>query len=456
MNAPSPSSAAPRRELTLLDSTSIIVGIVIGAGIYEATPLIASSVTSTLWLIFMWLVGGLMALIGALCYAELTTAYPKEGGDYVYLTRAFGRRIGFVFSWAQFWVVRPGSIGAMAYIFGRYANELWPLDAWVGQAFPRMTYAAAAIVVLSLLNILGVREGKWTQNILTVIKVVGLLAIFAVALLAAEPAAVGPVAQQVERPGDFRLALILILFTYGGWNDMAYVAAEVRNPQKNLVRALVLGTSAITAIYVLVTIAFLHMLGFDGVRNASAVAAQAVEGPLGPWGVRAISVLICISCLGAINGMVFTGARIYYATGTEHPLFARLGVWSERFGTPARSLVLQAAVTLALVVGFGLGTEDGFTKMVIFTTPVFWFFFLLTGISLFVLRHKDRQTPRPYRVLAYPVTPIVFCLSCLFMLYTSLDYAWDNWSAEAFWSLALLAAGFVVSLLVVRSDRPGR
>ena len=456
MNPPSPSSDAPKRELTLFDSTSIIVGIVIGAGIYETSPLIASSVTSTAWLIFVWLLGGLIALVGALCYAELTTTYPKDGGDYVYLTRAFGRRIGFVFSWAQFWVVWPGSIGAMAYVFGRYANQLLPLDAWVGQAFPRMTYAVAAIVVLSLLNIVGVREGKWAQNILTISKVVGLLAIVAVALLFAEPAAAVPGAQQVSRPGDFRLALILILFTYGGWNDMAYVAAEVREPQKNLVRALLLGTSVITAIYVLVTIAFLYVLGFDGVRNASAVAAQAVEGPLGSWGVRAISVLICVSCLGAINGMVFTGARIYYATGTEHPLFARLGVWSERFGTPARSLVLQAAVTIALVIGFGRGDEDGFKQMVVFTAPVFWFFFLLSGISLFVLRHKDPASPRPYRVLAYPVTPVLFCLACLFMLYNTLDFAWEKRSAEAFWSLALLAVGFVVSLLAVRSDRPGR
>jgi len=470
VNNPDQPAAAPKRQLTLLDTTSIIMGIVIGAAIFESTSVIASSVTSGLSLILMWLVGGLMALVGALCYAELTTTYPREGGDYVYLTRAFGRRCGFLFAWAQFWVVRPGSIGAMAYVFGRYANQLRPLDAWVGSNFALMTYAAAAIVVLSFLNILGVREGKWTQNILTTVKVVGLLAIFFVAFFAAEPAAAQPSAAPAAA-SDYRLALILIMFTFGGWNDMAYVAAEVRDPDKNLARALLLGTLAITAIYMLVTFAFLHVLGFDGVRNSQAVATEAVEGTLGDWGVRAISVLICVSCLGAINGMVFTGARIYYATGTEHPLFARLGVWSQRFGTPVRSLVLQAVVTLAVVVGFGLPAnvdtppasggaaqveqvagqaEDGFTKMVIFTTPVFWLFFLLSGVSLIVLRRSDRQTPRAYRVPGYPITPIVFCLSCLFMLAASLDYAWGNWSAEVFWSLGLLAAGLVVSLFVVR------
>ncbi len=165
------------------------------------------------------------------------------------------------------------------------------------------------------------------------------------------------------------LAMIFVLFAYGGWAEMAFVAAEVRNPQKNILRALLLGTVAVTLIYVLVNLAFLHALGLAGMREKG-VAANVLQIAMGPWGQRLISLLICISALGAINGTIFTGARIYYALGTEHRLFAWLGQWSPRWQTPARSLALQAAVTLALVVGFGL-SGSGFESLVIFTTPVF-------------------------------------------------------------------------------------
>jgi APA family basic amino acid/polyamine antiporter len=511
MPEPAPSDSArpqqlavPKRQLTLFDSTCIIVGIIIGAGIYETTPLVASNVAGAGWLIGVWVLGGLLSLLGALCYAELATAYPKEGGDYVYLTRAFGRAPGFLFAWSQLWVVRPGSIGAMAYVFARYANQLWPLgnvltrwcETWysrlaevpkswpspetVGGSLALMVYAAAAVTVLSAINILGVRESKWTQNLLTTAKVLGLVAIFVAGLWFAAPAvppgsapnaaaaagaeaagapdaAVKPAEEPPEQSGfdwsAFGLAMIFVLFTYGGWNEMAYVGAEVRNPTKNILRALVLGTVAVTVIYVLTTCAFLRALGFEGVAKSNAVAAdvlhqglEAIRPGLGQWAARAISLLICISALGAVNGMIFTGARIYYAMGTDHGLYAWLGRWSERFGTPVWSLVIQALLTLALVVAFGwlaaIGrAQGGFQSMVIFTTPVFWLFLVMVGISLAELRHREPDTPRPYRVLAYPIVPILFCFSSLFMLYSSLTYAVEHRSWEAFWSVLILLVG---------------
>lgn len=455
------SPAAPRRQLTLYDSTCIIVGIIIGAFFYETSPDIAKSVAGGGWLlrvapwgeevfgvwmseaaclIGVWLLGGLLSLIGALCYAELATAYPKEGGDYVYLTRAFGRKWGFLFAWAQLWVVRPGSIGALAYVFGRYANEIWPLGEG---ARPLMIYAAASIAVLTGINILGVREGKWTQNLLTAVKVLGLVAIFLVGMWFSSADTSATTAPKSTSGADFRLAMILILYTYGGWNEMAYVGAEVRNPKKNILRALVLGTVCVTAIYALVTLAFVHGLGFQGTSNSKAVAADVLRLGLGEAGGRAISLLICISTLGAINGMVFTGARIYYAMGTEHRLYAALGSWSRRFGTPVWSLAIQAAITLALVIAFGL-YEGGFKSLVIFTTPVFWIFFLLVGVSLFVLRYRESDTPRPYRVPWYPILPLLFCLSSLFMVYASLSWAVDNRGYEAIWAVALVLIGLVL------------
>ena len=204
-SAPSPTAcpppvASPRPELTLFDSTCIIVGIIIGAGIYRSSPDVAGLAPSATWLIGLWLLGGALCLAGVLCYAELATAYPDEGGDYVYLTRALGRRIGFLFAWCQLWIVRPGSIGAMAYAFAEYANRIWPrADGGYGTCV-LVTYAVGAIVVLTVVNVLGVREGKWTQNVLTTAKVLGLAAIVATGFLYAAPAAAAARRRPAPRP----------------------------------------------------------------------------------------------------------------------------------------------------------------------------------------------------------------------------------------------------------------
>ena len=336
-------------------------------------------------------------------------------------------------------MVRPGNIGLLAYVFADYANRLWP----IGQRGPALVvYATTAVLVLSGINILGVREGKWTQNLLTAVKVLGLLAIVVAGLCFAAPAA----SLAVQAPAtttSFYLAMILVLFAYGGWSEMAFVAAEVSNPRKNILRALLLGTAAVTLIYVLLTLAFLHALGLEGARREG-VAANVLQIGLGSRGVQLISLLICISALGAINGMIFTGGRIYYAMGTEHRLYAWLGRWSPRWQTPARSLLVQAAVTLALVVGFGM-SGSGFKNLVIFTTPVFYAFFLLVGVTLLVLRYREPQTPRPFRVPCYPLVPILFCLSSAFMLYGSISWAYENTSYEALWSIGIMLVGVVLS-----------
>jgi len=434
--------AAPRRQLTLYDSTSIIVGIIIGSSIYESSPDIASCVPGPVALIALWVVGGLLSLVGALCYAELATTYPQAGGDYVYLTRAFGRPLGFLFAWAQLWIVRPGSVGVMAFVFARYANELLPLK----HSASLPIYATASVILLTLINLRGVRQGKWTQNILTTAKLLGLLAIVFAGLLCSSPPA--PATRPATAPAqtwDLYLALILIFYAYGGWNEMAYVAAEVRNPQRNILRSLLLGTIAVTFIYLLINLAFLHALGFSAAVRSKAIAADVLRLATGPWGSRAISLIICITALGAINGLIFTGARITYAMANEHRLFAPLGRWSSRRDTPARSLLIQAGITLALIIAFGR-TEAAFKALVNFTTPVFWIFFLLVGLSLFVLRVREPDTLRPYRVPAYPLIPALFCLSSLFMLYASFSWANKHRSSEAFWSIVILAIGLPLAL----------
>jgi len=402
----------PRKELSLFDSTCIIVGIIIGAGIYETAPTVAAQMPGWIGVLGIWLVGGLLALAGAMCYAELATAYPHQGGDYVYLNRAYGPWAGYLFGWSQMAIVRPGDIALMAFVFARYANQLY-----VPFENATVLYAAAAVVALTTVNVLGVRESKWTQNVLTVVKALGLLAIVAVGLFASSPAS-SPAEPAAFSMGGLRLALILVLFTYGGWNEMAYVAAEVKRPERNIVRALLIGTIAVTALYLLVNGTFLHALGYEKMAASQAVAVDTLAAVLPDMASRAIAVLICISALGAANGLIFTGARISYAMGAEHTAFRGLGRWHPRFGTPVWALVAQGSLSLAIVLVAG-----SFIDTILYSAPVVWIFFLTTGFSVFVLRRKEPETPRPYRLVGYPVTAAIFCACCMFMVYSSVSYA---------------------------------
>ncbi len=434
----------PARSLSLFDSASIIVGVIIGATIYESPPEIARQVPGLAMLVAVWLAGGAAALVGALCYAELATTYPRDGGTYVYLSRAFGPRMGFLFAWAELWIVRPGSIGAMAYVFAKYANSLVPQGD--GPA-PLIIYAAGAVVILTGINLLGLKEGKWTQNLLTVVKVLGLLLVTVIGLctpvLHKRVLGTDVVAGEI----NYAVAFILVMFAYGGWNEVGFVAAEVKHPQRNIPRALFVGLAVVTAIYVLVNVAFVSALSFEGLRKSQAVAADVMRQAWGDKGARLISCLVCITTLGAINGQIFAGARIYYAFGRDHRQFGWLGRWNAKTNTPTASLIVQGVVCLAPIVVFGL-YEEGFKRMVIYTTPVFFFFFLLVAVALIILRRRDPDWPRPFRVPLYPFVPALFAAISLFMLYSSLEYGWNHRSPEALWSVMVLALGGVLNLML--------
>ncbi len=420
---------APEKELSLFDSICIIVGIVIGAGIYEITPTVASCMGGWGGILGIWLAGGFLALTGALCYAELATAYPHDGGDYVYQSRAYGSCVGYLFGWSQLVIIRPGDIALMAFVFARYAVTLYA--PW---EFMVPLYATLVVVVLTLINILGVKQGKWTQNLLTVIKAVGILAIVAAGFLAPPPKFMPGTASEIT-PEGFKLALILVLFAFGGWNEMAYVAAEVRHPKRNIVRALVVGTVVVIFIYTLVNGAFLHALGQTAMSSSKAIAVDTFALVAPGAASKIISIIICISALGAVNGLIFTGSRISYALGAEHRSFHFLGKWSERFGTPAKSLVFQGAISLAILFFAG-----SFIDAILYTAPIVWLFFLGTGISVFVLRRREPNIDRPYKISAFPLPALVFCAACIFMCYSSFTYA-----------LAMKPVGLIVVLCVLVS-----
>jgi basic amino acid/polyamine antiporter, APA family len=417
----SSTAGKPSRQLNVFDSVCLMVGIIVGVGIYEAVPLIARSLPDTAALIGVWVLGGALSLAGALCYAELASAYPEEGGDYVYLRRAYGEWAGYLFAWSTFLIIRPGSIAAMAFPFGDYMANLWESRAAPAAAHcTGVVFGAAAVTALTLINCMQIRAGKWTQNILTSLKVIGLIMILGVAFFAAGGERPQAAAAAFELSG-FGLALILVLFTYGGWNEIAYVAAEVREPQRNILRALVLSVALVTVLYVLVNALFVYVLGYAEVAQSHAVASDTVGAVLPAVGPMLISVLISLSALGAINGLIFSGARVSYAFGRDHRLFGLLGKWSSSRGTPVAALLIQGGLSLAVIIFAG-----SFGRTVVYTTAVVWLFFFMTGLAVFVLRKKDGGVERPYRVWAHPITTLIFCVSALYLAYSAFVYDWKG------------------------------
>jgi amino acid transporter len=285
--------------------------------------------------------------------------------------------------------------------------------------------------------------------VLASLKVAGLLAVILVGLLLTPAPA--PQSPAPAGSGNFRLAMILVLFTYGGWNEISYVAAEVRRPERNLFWALILGIASVTALYVLVNLAFLRALGLSGTIGSEQLAADVFRRPFGEWGAKIMNLLVCVSALGAINGMLFTGARIYYAVGSVHRSVAWMGKWSGRMDSPVRALVLQAIISVALIVGFGQ-YANGFERLTLFVTPVYWFFAFMVGISLMVLRWRDGDRVRPHKVWFYPWTPIVFCLTCAVLCESSFNYAMSQFPVEAWWAIGLMLVGIAVSLILDRGE----
>lgn len=429
----SPKMTAPKQSLTLADAVALIVGVVIGAGIFQTPALVANQTGSEIAVLFFWLLGGAVSLVGALCYAELATAYPDVGGVYYYLKRAFGRGVAFLFAWARMTVIQTGSIALLAFVFGDYASQIWRLG-----RFSPSIYAAVAIALLTALNIVGLQQGKWTQNLLSLAKVLGLLLVVIIGLTATPNIATS---QQTSSSGSWGLAMVFVLLSYGGWNEAAYISAEIKNGQRNIVRSLLLSIGIITAIYLLINWAYLRGLGLANMANSEAVAADLMRSLWGAPGAFFVSLLIAVSTLGATNATIFTGARTNYALGQDFSLFGFMGRWQQRPSTPTYALLLQGAIALALVV-LGTLTRKGFETMVDYTAPVFWFFFLLSGISLLVLRKREPQIVRSFRVPFYPFTPLLFCAVCGYLLYSSLVYT----GVGAVVGVAVVIAGIPVLL----------
>jgi APA family basic amino acid/polyamine antiporter len=434
--------SSPQRLLGLREVIALIVGIVIGAGIFKAPSMVAGMTGGAAPMFGAWLLGGVISLVGALCYAELASAYPHAGGDYHFLRRAYGRSVAFLFGWARFSVIVTGSIALLGFVVGDYLNEVLPLGRHGGAL-----YAGAAVLALSWLNLRGIRPATIAQSWLTAMEVAGLLAIVAAALFLGDASPLpAPAATQASGPppAAFGLAMVFVLLTYGGWNEAAYVSAEVKDGRRNMVRALAWSIAFITALYLAVTWAYWKTLGLEGMARSEALAADVLRIAVGPVAAKLMALMVAVAALTSMNATMIVGARGNYALGADWPALAFFHGWDASRGAPRNAFRIQCIAAL-LLVAVGAWTGSGFKSMVEFTAPVFWLFFLLTGIALFVLRVREPATERPFRVPLFPVLPIVFCLTCAYMLWSSLSYVHSQrfGGFNAAWiGVAVLASGF--------------
>jgi len=410
------------RRLGLLSAIAVLVGSTIGSGIFRTPALIAGRVPAPLAMLGVWVLGGGLALCGALTYAELAGMFPRSGGVFVYLRESYGRLPAFLFGWTELVVIRASALGAIATVFAEYLvrslghdPRLPPFSAWVHQI------AALAIVVTAALNYLGIRWSSILINLTTAAKYGALVVLVLLAFLVGggDFAHLGG-AHGAVRPGLFGLALISVLWAYDGWADVSFVGGEVRDPQRNLPRALILGTASVVAIYLLVNLAYLYMMPIEQVGISPLVAADAAQLIVGRAGVGLIAVVVMVSTFGTLAGSMLTGPRIFFAMADAGLFFRGIAQVHPRFRTPARAIALTAllAVAFVLVRTFG-DLADTFILAI-------WPFYAAAAFGVFVLRRRRPEEQRPVRVFAYPLPPLLFTVAAALILGNSLIPSVDN------------------------------
>lgn len=429
--------AAPRPLLSVADGVFLVAGMVIGVGIFKLPGLVAANAATPTHFFLAWIVGGIACLCGALVYAELASRVPDTGGEYRFLRSGLGEGAAFVFAWSRMTVIQTGAIAAVAFVFGEYASQLLSLG-----RHSAALWAAIAVGLLTALNVVGTLQSKTLQKVMEVLLIIALAAI-AIGGIVGGNTAPTEITQDAKTGGAFSLMMIFVLYTFGGWNEGAYLAGEVRDARRNMVKVLGGGLLLVTALYLLVNWGYYRALGLGGLRNSSAIAVDTMRAFAGDHAAVAVALVVCVSALTTMNAAIFTGARTNWALGRDFRLFARLGSWRENGSTPANALLLQLAIMLALIWA-GSTTRDGFEAMLAYGLPVFWAFLLLTGVTLFVFRARNEGQPQ-FHVPLYPVIPLTFLAMCAFMLWSSFDYVANSPYGPKFG--LLVGAGLVIMAL---------
>jgi APA family basic amino acid/polyamine antiporter len=393
------------RAIGYLDSTAIVVGTIIGSGIFLVPHNVAMHVGTPGSLFAVWVVGGLLSLAGALSLAELGAALPEAGGVYVYLREAYGKSFAFLYGWGMLVVIHSGSVATLAVAFGIYSGAFLPLG-----PLERKLLAAAVVAVLTAVNVLGVRPGSAVQTLFTFTKLAGLVIIVASAVFAR---GVRPLTASLPLPtprttvSSFGVALIGVLWAYEGWHMLSFTAGEVKNPARVLPRSFFLGTVLVVLAYLSANLAYLRVLTLPALAQHQRVAATAMEILAGPRGRLFVSALILCSIFGALNGTILTGPRAYFAMARDGVFFSSVGRVHPRFHTPAVAVLLQGALSIVLAVS---GTYEQLFTYVIFSA---WIFYGAAVMAVLVLRRQRPSLERPYRIWGSPFLPIVFALAAL-------------------------------------------
>jgi APA family basic amino acid/polyamine antiporter len=396
------------RSITPLHATALVVGIIIGASIFVQPSVITGTVPTVGGVYAVWLVSGILTLFGALIAAELASAYPHAGGVYVFLREAFSPAVGFLWGWAMFWTMHTGIIAVIAMIFARYVAFFVP----VGDVGLKL-FAVAAIIILSAVNYLGVRQGSLVQTTFTILKIGAIVAIIVVAFTLGPREPVVAAVTRADTPpftfSQFPLAVVAGLFAFGGWHMVTYAAEETRDPERTIPRALLVGVLIVTGCYILLNAAYFHLLSPDKIASSNRVAADAADAVLGKGGAAFMSAIVAASTFGALNGVILSGPRAYLAMARDRLLVAWAAEIHPRFRTPHRALMLQAAWAIVLV---STGTYRALFTRVVYTE---WIFFAMMAWGLMRLRKRADYGPA-YRVWGYPIVPVVFVVSSAYIV----------------------------------------
>lgn len=417
------------REIGILGSTAIVVGTIIGSGIFLVPHNVAMEVGSVSGLYLVWVVGGALALAGALSLAELGAAMPEAGGIYVYLREAYGKLVAFLYGWGSLLVIDAGSAATLGVAFGIYAAGFIPLT-----PIEQKVLAGLVIAVLTVINILGVKKGTAVQTIFTIAKLAGLAIIIGCAIFLpplAPAVAAHPLPTQHTTLSTFGVALVGVLWAYQGWHQLSYTAGEVKNPSRVLPIGFFVGTAIIIAVYLAANAAYLHVLPLPVMAEHQRVAATAMQFLIGPRGARFVSALILCSIFGALNGTILTSPRVYYAMSKDGVFFRIVSRVHPKFQTPAVALLVLGGWSTVLAV------SGSFEELYTYVIFAMWIFSAAAIAGVIILRRRLPDLPRPYKVWGYPVLPIAFIIAALAIVANTLL----STPAESILGLAIILVG---------------
>jgi APA family basic amino acid/polyamine antiporter len=428
-----------RRDLTLFDSINIVIGTIIGSGIFLVPAEIARAVHTPGWMLAVWVIGGVLTMLGALSLAELGAAMPEAGGIYTFIGRAYGQLMGFLCGWMMFTVITSGSIATLGAAFPIYLGAFVPLT-------PTTTkiVGLVAIAIMTWINVIGVKNGARLGNVLTALKVGGLIVMVLCVFLLPARAPRGSAAGVTPLPSGpvpvsaIGVALVAVLWAYEGWHDISFAAAEMKDPQRNFPRAVIGGVAIVISLYLLANFAYLKEMTPDEIASTQTVALTAMTRATGPWGGKILTAAILCSILGAMNALILAGPRVYYQMAKDGVFFDRVSRVHPKWSTPVEAIIFQGLWAGFLVLFIG-----GFAQL--FTYVIFggWIFYGLAVLSVIVLRRKAPDMARPFRVPGYPAVPILFGIVALAIVVNTLIET----PKQSGYGLAFIALGIPIYLV---------